>query len=202
MGDAIPDNTRDNTLDDVLILLIGLRGSGKSTLGRLLADRLRRPFIDLDDLTAAELGTHSPAEAFTSHGEPAFRLAEARALSLVLAGDQRPSPVVALGGGTPTAPGASDLLQQARTDNRARMVYLRASVNTLRDRLERSDASSRPALTPLGLLDEIATILQRRGPLYTAIADVIIEIDTLTPQQATDQIAAWLSIERLPTDRK
>ncbi len=86
---------------------MGLRASGKTTLGQMLATRLGRSFVDLDDVTAARLGCVDVPEAWSRHGPEAFRHAEADALKDVLA--HAPShlsssmgQIIALGGGTPT----------------------------------------------------------------------------------------------------
>ncbi|QKK09395.1 MAG: hypothetical protein HND58_15335 [Planctomycetota bacterium] len=100
------------------LLLIGLRGSGKSTLGRLVAERLVADglvaaFSDLDDAVLARLGHATVAEAWNTLGEPAFRTAETACLRERVPAaldDGTPQVVVALGGGTPTAPGAAELL--------------------------------------------------------------------------------------------
>jgi shikimate kinase len=169
------------------LVLIGLRASGKSTLGRLVAARLGRPFIDLDDLTAARLGGSSPADALTRRGEPAFRAAEAAALRETLA---RPGLVVALGGGTPTAPGASELLQQERAARRAVIIYLHVAPEILRSRLAATDLAARPSLTGRGTLDEIGTLYSRRDALYRALADTLIEAGSAPPVALAERIAA------------
>ncbi|MCC6677071.1 MAG: AAA family ATPase [Phycisphaerales bacterium] len=156
------------------LLLIGLRGSGKSTIGRKLARRLARDFVDLDDLTPGEAGEATVTDVFTKQGEPAFRAAEARALAQALSRDRQ---VIALGGGTPTAPGAAELLRKARADGRARLIYLRASAATLRMHLKDSHNAHRPSLTGRNILDEIDDLLAQRDGPYRAIADVIIETD-------------------------
>jgi shikimate kinase len=126
------------------ILLLALRAGGKTTLGARLAAKLTLPFIDLDDRTAAILGAVMPGDALRMHGEPAFRVAESQALELVFAG---PTAVVALGGGTPTAPGAADLIRAAREHGLAMTVYLRAAPETLQARLRTNNAAAgRPAL--------------------------------------------------------
>lgn len=156
------------------LILIGLRGSGKSTLGRKLARRLSRPFIDLDDLTPAEAGEASVSDVFAKQGEPAFRAAEARALAKVM---QRDGLVIALGGGTPTAPAALELLTAARVDGRARLIYLRASAATLRLHLRDSHNAHRPSLTGKSILDEVEDLLAARDGPYRALAEVIVETD-------------------------
>lgn len=183
-GPPTPPATVDGpTLD---VVLIGLRGSGKSTLGRALAERLNQTFVDLDDLTPIELGESTCAAAIQKHGEPAFREAERSALAGLLhaartaaqaAGAGR---VIALGGGTPTAPGVPLLLKH----HPCRMVYLRATPATLRQRLAQTDAASRPSLTGRGLLDEIEELFSRRDPLYSALADRVINTDGMLMDDA------------------
>jgi len=93
------------------IFLLGFMGSGKSTVGQMLAARLDRPFVDLDDRIANRAG-RSIAEIFRQQGEPAFRAIETRELSELLA-ELRGSPgvVVALGGGTFAQPGNRQMLE-------------------------------------------------------------------------------------------
>ncbi|MFM9996177.1 MAG: shikimate kinase [Phycisphaerales bacterium] len=167
------------------IVLIGLRGSGKTTVGRLVAERLARPFVDLDDATALSLGAARVAEAWTKHGEKAFRRAEAAALAAAMAGDGR---VIALGGGTPTAPGAADLLRREREAGRSRVVYLEADAPTLRARLAASDLSTRPSLTGADPLAEIDAVLAQRDPLFREIADDVIETGAMTIEVAADEV--------------
>lgn len=156
------------------IVLLGLRGCGKSTLGRKLARRLGREFIDLDHLTPGEAGEATVADVFQNQGESAFRAAEARALSKVLAGDGQ---VIALGGGTPTGAESLELLKRARSQARARLVYLRASAATLRRHLTDARNAHRPSLTGKGILDEVEDLLAQRDGPYRALADVVIETD-------------------------
>lgn len=165
------------------IVLIGLRGSGKSTLGKALARQQGLDFLDLDDLTAGALGHSSAGEAFNAAGERAFRAAEARALAEVLA---RPFlGVLALGGGTPTAPGAADLLVPP-----ARVVYLRSSPGTLRRRLAATDVAARPSLTGAPMLDEIDAVFAVRDPLYQRLADLVIQTDAMDEAQACAALRA------------
>lgn len=178
-------------------LLLGLRASGKTTLGPRLAAAVGWPFIDLDPLSASALRATSPAEAIAVHGIEAFRRAEAASLRVLLDRDRH---VVALGGGTPTAPGVADLLTSHRAARLARLAYLRATPETLRARLEahgpNSLADARPALTAHGTLDEIPILFQARDPLYRALASTTIDIDALTEPQALHALEQAL---RAPT---
>jgi shikimate kinase len=160
----------------MITLLMGLRGSGKSTLSRALGAALLRPVVDLDDRTAALLGTATPGEALRLHGLAAFRDAEVRALCDVM--KDQPC-ILALGGGTPTAPGALSILTSLKRDNPARLLYLRASIETLRSRLAH-DATERPSLTGLPMAEEIAKLHAARDPLYAALADRIVAVDGRT----------------------
>lgn len=170
---------------------MGLRGSGKSTVGRALARARGAPFVDLDDLTAAALHAATPGEAFRASGEAAFREAEARALGVVFG---RSPCVIALGGGTPTAPGAADLLRAARAGRMAFIVYLRASAAALRARLAHDDPAARPSLTGRGTLEEIEQVAAARGPLYASLADLTIDTDL----HASAESAAFAVAAALP----
>lgn len=155
------------------LVLIGLRASGKSTLGRALAQRQGVAFCDLDDATAALMGAPSVRAAWDAQGEPAFRAAETRALAAALG---RPGQtIIALGGGTPTAPGAAELLERAVRERVVVIAYLSAPASVLRERLTQTDAlANRPSLTGRSALDEIDDVLARRDPLYTRLATRII----------------------------
>ncbi|MFM9958018.1 MAG: shikimate kinase [Phycisphaerales bacterium] len=160
------------------LILMGLRGSGKSTLGRLAAERLHVPFIDLDDRVMARLGHATVSQAWAAVGEPAFRAAETEELRIVL--ESPPSPdrglILALGGGTPTAPGAESLLKQAAATG-AKLVYLRCTPEELRARLKAAGGAgtNRPSLTGRDPLEEIDEVFARRDPLYCSLATHRIE---------------------------
>lgn len=169
------------------VLLIGLRGSGKSTVGRLLADRIGAAFVDLDDVTPREMGLVTVAEAWRK-GQEAFRLAEASALIASLGRDNQ---VIALGGGTPTAPGAADVIRRERRAGRALVVYLRCDPATLRERMASQGelAAQRPSLTGGDPLGEIESVYASRDPLYCGLADVVLR-DCATAEEAARRIAA------------
>jgi shikimate kinase len=159
-------------------VLIGLRGSGKTTLGRLLAARRAVPFVDLDDRTLA-LGGHASVSAmFRDVGEPAFRAAERAALEAALELDAAAGSAIALGGGTPTAPGARAMLEAARDAGRIRIVLLEAPPAVLGARLAVAPGD-RPLLMGADFAEEAALLAERRMPAYRALAQATV--DTACP---------------------
>ncbi|MGV6813384.1 MAG: shikimate kinase [Phycisphaerales bacterium] len=170
------------------LILIGLRASGKSTLGAQLATTLDRPFIDLDDELSSMLGCSGPGQAIEEHGIDAFRNAEAKALEVVL---QKSNQIIALGGGTPTAPGCSDILTAHQTTGTAHIIYLRANPQTLRDRLETTNNTDRPALVGKTPIDEVQTLFDQRDDLYQPLAESTIHTDGLNEETV---LAALLAI--------
>lgn len=168
------------------IILLGLRGSGKSTLGKLLAARLIAEFVDLDTVTAALLRVPSAAHAIQTLGLAAFRDAEVRALQMPRS---TAASVLALGGGTPTAHGAIPALSTLRAKG-ARLVYLRGTPATLRSRLEQTDLAARPSLTGAPVLDEVERLFSERDPLYRSLADNVIEIDGRSIEESLEDVAA------------
>lgn len=175
------------------LLLIGLRGSGKSTVGRRVADALGVGFCDLDELTPRRMGHARVADAWRARGEDAFREAEAGALEEVLAGE---AGVVSLGGGTPTAPGVAARLEALRQDGAARVVYLRAGADDLRRRLAGAENTDRPSLTGAGTLEEIEAVLAARDGLYRRLADVVVETAGQNASQVTERVLAAADRQR------
>lgn len=171
------------------LLLIGLRGSGKSTLARALARAERREAIDLDDVTLRALGASDASEAWRVHGEPAFRAAEAAGLAELLKSPR--GRVVALGGGTPTAPGAAEAIREACATGGAVVVYLRATPQVLASRLRASGpGANRPSLTGAGPIEEIESVFAQRDPLYRRLATRTIE-GVETVDDALRALSGW-----------
>lgn len=154
------------------VILIGLRGCGKTTAGRAAAKILNRAFIDLDDRTSAIVGTTASA-CFAADGEISWREAETQALRDALAGHE--PTVIALGGGTPTAPGAEAMLLLAKAERGDAIAWLDASPEVLVGRIR--EDGDRPPLTGLPPLEEMIEIDRRRRPIFEAIADRRIEVD-------------------------
>ena len=157
----------------VRVVLIGLRGSGKTTLGSLLAQRLHTQFIDLDDVTVAGSGQPSVTVMFRSLGEAAFRAAECAALEHVLTSASTSGAVIALGGGTPTTPPARALLESARAAGTIRIILLEAPPETLGARLA-SNPGDRPLLAGASFAEEALLLGEVRLPMYRTLADAVV----------------------------
>ena len=160
----------------MLISLTGFMGSGKTTVGRIVADALGCPFVDLDQEIVRKSGRSIP-QIFESGGESAFRLLEKKTLEQTISKYSETTAVLSLGGGTVTVPGAVKLLQE-----KTLCIYLKASVETLLSRLE-GEAEWRPLAD-----DRFAERLEQRQPLYDAAAHITIETDGLSPEQIADEI--------------
>jgi shikimate kinase len=165
------------------VVLVGYRGSGKTTVGRKLADRLWQTFVDTDDLTIAVAGK-SISEIFQHHGEAHFRQLESDALRQALG---RAEHVIALGGGAVMNPENRQLIKRAGH----KVVYLRCEPKALLERI-RSDpasATNRPDLTSLGGgIEEITSVLLQREPLYREIATFELDVTYLSPEEAVVHI--------------
>ena len=155
-------------------LLIGLRGSGKSTVGARIAEALGLDFIDLDERVRRSFGGVDIATIFEERGETAFRSQEATEFARAMGEDGEA--VVALGGGTPTAPGVSESIEAHRATGEARVIYLRAEPDTLVRRLgEHGLGDNRPSLTGGDALDEMAEVFAQRDAMYRALADEVVD---------------------------
>jgi len=145
------------------IAIVGMRGAGKTHLGRCLASRLKMKHADIDALFER---AHGKIAAFVArHGWQAFRTEEERLISLAL----RPGAVVSLGGGAVECKRTRELLR-----TQALTVWLKVDESTLLTRLE---LLKRPPLTSLPLKEEIHLIQKKRTPLYQEVADIVIPDD-------------------------
>ena len=164
------------------VVVIGFMGSGKSTVGPLLAARLGRPFLDLDQAIAAGAG-RSVQAIFDGEGEAAFRRREAGCLAEALRPDGR---VVAVGGGAPLAAENWARIREGNT-----VVALTAEPEELVGRLRTS--TDRPLLRA-DLPAAIATLLPRRAARYLE-ADLVLPTDGRSAEAVADELA-----RRLPPD--
>jgi len=156
------------------VYLVGMPGAGKSTVGRLVAERMHLPFIDMDRRIADDAGA-SIAELFADRGEEGFRDLEADALANVAA---EPPAVVACGGGAVLRPVNRSLLRDTGT-----VVYLSTSIERLAATGVVDDVE-RPLVRSPG---DLARLLAERDRLYRATADLTIAADG-TPDEAVATI--------------
>lgn len=167
------------------VVLAGPMGSGKSAVGRLLAQWLDRQFVDTDALISAATGESIP-ELFEKQGEAAFRELEADAIEAVC---ERDSLVVAVGGGAVLDPGNAERLRRS-----SRVVVLDATSEELAARVEGGRrAGQRPLLD--GVEDVTARLEALRGERERAYADVAhASFDTTgqSLERVAAAVAAWL----------
>jgi len=160
------------------IVLIGMRGSGKTTVGRLLATRLGKKFVEMDEMISRKAGM-GITEIVARHGWPEFRKIEAEVARATANMDET---INATGGGAVTA--EANVRELKRT---GKLVWLRANLKTLLERT--TDNDSRPSLTNKPPREEMANILERRRPVYQGVADFIVDTDYKSPEQVTETIA-------------
>lgn len=165
------------------IFLVGLMGSGKTTIGRALARRLGLRFVDADHEIEARTGATIPL-IFEIEGEASFRQREADVIR-DLTGQQ--GIVLATGGG-------AVLNEQSRRYLRERgtVIYLRASVNSLVQRT--SHDRNRPLLQTADPKAKFEALARERGPLYEEVAHVIIETGRPNVQAIVQNILSQLEL--------
>ena len=172
------------------LYLVGYRGTGKSTVGRMVAAELGRPFVDLDERIEADSGM-SIAGIFAGEGEAGFRDRESAALAEVAG---LPS-VIATGGGIILREENRRLLKATGF-----VVWLQASAEAIWERIQTDTltAARRPNLTAAGGLPEIVELLAVRERYYTEVADVRVPTDGRSPEAVA---ASILTLFRsIPTD--
>lgn len=163
---------------DQHVVLVGLMGTGKTTVGRVLAERLRRPLLDSDLVIEARTG-RTVRQIFSDDGEPAFRALETEVLLEALLSDT-PSVIAAAGGVV-----LSERNRQALQAATAKVVWLRAEPENLVDRVR--TGVHRPALDddPAGTLRRMH---ESREPLYREVADMIVSVDGRSVHEVAEAI--------------
>lgn len=171
------------------LYLTGYRGTGKSSVGAMLAKQLDRSVIDLDHVIEEGAG-ESIREIFDRGGEPLFRQLESEALATVA---KSPAAVVALGGGAILSEANRELIRDSGI-----CFWLDADAETIAERIKNDETTSerRPALTSLGQLEEIRTLLDRRRGDYQQAADQRIETTGKSLQQVAEEIVRLLQADQ------
>ncbi len=166
------------------VVLIGYRGCGKTTVGRLLAERNYLPFIDTDELIVHQAGK-SIAEIFATGGEPAFRKLEETAIKLATKSKGR---IISVGGGAVESKANRSALRKYGT-----VVWLQADAESLWKRIssDKKSVDQRPNLAAGGL-EEVRQVLEKRSPVYADLAHVAITTTDRHPSAIVEDIEAWL----------
>ena len=159
------------------VILIGPMGSGKTTIGQLVAQRLDIPFRDTDQVIEESSG-RTVSDIFLEDGEEAFRVLEKGVLRDELLSD---GTVLALGGGAPISIDAQSALRAIATP----VIYLDISLATVAPRIGFN--RDRPLLlhNPRG---QWQTLMEARRPIYESIADTVIDVNTKTEIDIVDEI--------------
>ena len=167
------------------LFIIGYRCTGKSSVGKILAAKLGRSFVDTDSRVVAESGM-SIKELVNSQSWGAFRRLEHGALKEICALTRQ---VVATGGGIVLNSDNIDLMKKS-----GKAIWLKATVETIKLRMKQDQASKgfRPALTSKGSYSEIKEILMERKPLYQRAMDFAVDTDDYGIDQICDVIVGKL----------
>ena len=163
------------------IFLVGMMGAGKTTLGRALARRLGREFVDCDRELVERTGV-PVATIFEIEGEEGFRRRESGVLQELCARDRC---VIATGGGVVLTEANRDLMRTSGT-----VVYLKARLESLWERTRHD--STRPLLATPDPRARLAELLAEREPLYRQTAHVVVETGQQSPATAVGRVLAAL----------
>lgn len=170
------------------IILLGARGCGKTSVGRELACRLGRPFVDTDEQIEARTG-RVIRDIFAEDGEPAFRRLETEAIAAATRGQRQ---VISVGGGAVLSDRNRAMLRAAGV-----CIWLTAPAEELCRRIQADPGSAarRPPLTARAGLDEVRHLLAERERLYAATAHHVVSTVGLSVAQAVDAVLAALPAE-------
>ena len=163
------------------LFLVGMMGAGKTTVGRHLARRLKRPFLDSDHELERRCGVRVPV-IFDIEGEPGFRAREAHMIAELAA---REGIVLATGGGA-----VLDAETRRRLAARGTVVYLHARPADLYERVRHD--RNRPLLATADPLKRLEDLYAQRDPLYREVADVVVDTGEQSAQTLARQLLARL----------
>lgn len=175
------------------ITLIGYRGTGKSTVARLLAGRLGWDWVDAD-ACVEERANRTISEIFAAEGEQGFRDRESALINELTARDRI---VIAAGGGAVLKSENRLAIRQSGF-----VVWLVASPQVIHQRITSDPASAhrRPPLTHFDAIEEIHRLLVQREPLYRECADLVVDSEHQSPEQVAQQIFDDVRVTR-PSSR-
>lgn len=186
LDDSLPERLR-SALGRRSIVIVGMMGAGKTSIGKRLAQRLALPFVDADQEIEAAAGMSIP-DIFTAHGEAAFRAGEVKVIARLLdAGPQ----VLATGGGAFMNP-----LTRANIAAQGISIWLRADLDVLMRRVRKR--SNRPLLQTADPEATMRQLMALRHPVY-AEADVTIESRDVAHERIVEEMVAALG-QRLMTE--
>lgn len=168
------------------VILVGYRGSGKTSIGRKLASRLWWKFVDTDVLIT-ERAARTIKEIFEQQGEPHFRELEALAVQQACA---LPDHVIALGGG-------AILKEENRAQiksSKHKVIYLRCKSAVLLQRIQSDTATAmnRPNLTAMGGITEVENLLTLREPMYREVMTSELDVTNLSIDEAVVHISRMM----------
>ena len=179
-----------NEYDEFMnVVLIGYRASGKSTIGRSVAEKLSLQFVDIDHEIMARYDNKSVAEIWDEFGEPHYRETECDVTELAC---QRDNLVIALGGGTPMEKRAFTAIAEAKDTHR---FFLKAPATVLyeRSQIDVANTANRPNFSnDRSGLEEVEHMLAKREPVYQDLADHIIDVEKFSFAEAAKQIVSLL----------
>lgn len=157
------------------LLLVGMRGAGKSTAGRAAALHANTEFIDLDERALSRCAGADVASVFSAPGgEVRWRGAERDALEHAIAGARTPC-IIAVGAGALDHGPTADVIRRARSTG-WRVVHVRCAPQVCAARIA-ADPAGRPSITGADLIDEIGALHARRAPAYESVCDLVVDGD-------------------------
>ncbi len=167
------------------LILCGMMGAGKTTIGVKIAERTGRRWYDTDGLIVDKHGKIS--DIFEYYGEAHFRKLETEIVKELVQSDRL---VISTGGGLVLKKENNELLQR-----NGKIVFLRATIETLAARL-RVDGT-RPLLqtSTESIRDRLAKLMTERSPVYEHVADYIVDVDGKTPEEIAEEIVALTGCE-------
>jgi shikimate kinase len=172
------------------IVLIGMRGSGKTTVGRILALKLGREFIEMDELIARKAGLSIP-EIVKKYGWTKFRELEEEITSEVA---RRDNIINASGGGVVTRENNVVKLKKNGV-----LVWLQADVDTLVSRIG-DDTNRPPLVNGKSRREDMELTFKERKPLYQKAADFVVNTENKAPEEAAEAIIKLLAVRRFTGD--